>query len=157
MNINVPTGRQPSRLPWLMDRLLRERAIALGNTIEPTMLRTYNSALTSYLTFICAHNLPTSPTKDTLSFYVVYMSHHISPRSVTTYLSGIAQQLEPFYPLIREICNSKLVQHTLQGCFKSCSQPAANTPYPSLTSQQFSHTSAASLHRMTISFSCPCS
>ena len=123
MNINVPTGRQPSRLPWPMDRLLRERAIALGNTIEPATLRTYNSALTSYLTFIRAHNLPTSPTEDTLSFYVVYMSHHISPRSVTTYLSGIVQQLEPFYPLIREIRNSKLVQRTLQGCLKSCSQP----------------------------------
>jgi hypothetical protein len=106
-----------------MDRLLRERAIALGNTIEPATLRTYNSALTSYLTFIRAHNLPTSPTEDTLSFYIVYMSHHISPRSVTTYLSGIVQQLEPFYPLIREIRNSKLVQRTLQGCLKSCAQP----------------------------------
>jgi len=106
-----------------MDRLLRERAIALGNTIEPATLHTYNSALTSYLTFIRAHNLPTSPTEDTLSFYVVYMSHHISPRSVTTYLSGIVQQLEPFYPLIREIRNSKLVQRTLQGCLKTCAQP----------------------------------
>ena len=106
-----------------MDRLLRERAIALGNTIEPATLRTYNSALTSYLTFIRAHNLPSSPSKDTLSFYVVYMSHHISPRSVTTYLSGIVQQLEPFYPLIRDIRNSKLVQRTLQGCLKSCAQP----------------------------------
>jgi hypothetical protein len=123
MNLNIPTGCQPSRVLWPMDHLLRERAIALGNTIEPATLHTYNSALTSYLTFICAHNLPTSPTEDTLSFYVVYMSHHISPRSVTTYLSGIVQQLEPFYPLIREICNSKLVQCTLQGCLKSCAQP----------------------------------
>jgi len=106
-----------------MDRLLRERAIALGNTIEPATLRTYNSALTSYLTFIHAHNLSTTPTEDTLSFYVVYMSHHISPRSVTTYLSGIIQQLEPFYPTIRDIRNSKLVQHTLQGCLKICAQP----------------------------------
>ena len=63
------------------------------------------------------------PTEDTLSFYVVYMSHHISPRSVTTYLSGIVQQLEPFYPFIRETRNSKLVQRILQGCLKSCVQP----------------------------------
>ncbi len=123
MNFEVTSGRQPSREPWPMDRLLQERAIALGNTIEPATLRTYNSALTSYLTFICTHNLPTSPSKGTLSFYVVYMSHHISPRSVTTYLSGIVQQLEPFYPLIRDIRNSKLVQRTLQGCLKSCAQP----------------------------------
>ena len=59
MNINVPTGRQSSRLPWPMDRLFREQAIALGNTIEPATLHTYNLALTSYLTFIRAHNLPT--------------------------------------------------------------------------------------------------
>jgi hypothetical protein len=123
MNLEPSSGRQPARLPWPMDRLLWERAIALGNTIEPATLRTYNSALTSYLTFIRAHNLSTSPTKDTLSFYVVYMSHHISPRSVTTYLSGIVQQLEPFYPNIREVRNSKLVQRTLQGCLKPCSQP----------------------------------
>jgi hypothetical protein len=106
-----------------MDHLLRECAIALGNTIEPATLRTYNSALTSYLTFICAHNLPSSLSEDTLSFYVIYMSHHISPRSVTTYLSGIIQQLEPFYSLIRDIRNSKLVQCTLQGCLKSFAQP----------------------------------
>ena len=106
-----------------MDRLLRERVIALGNTIEPSTLRTYNSALTSYLTFVRAHNLSTTPTEDTISFNVVYMSHHISPRSVTTYLSGIVQQLEPFYPLIHEIRNSKLVQRTLQGCLKTLAQP----------------------------------
>jgi len=123
MNISFSSGRQPSRSPWPMDRLLRERAIALGNTIEPSTLRTYNSALTSYLTFVRAHNLSTTPTEDTLSFYIVYMSHHISPRSVTTYLSGIVQQLEPFYPLIRELRNSKLVQRTLQGCLKTCAQP----------------------------------
>ncbi len=123
MNFEVSSGRQPSREPWPMDRLLRECAIALGNTIEPAMLWTYNSALTPYLTFIRTHNLPTSPSEDTLSFYVVYMSHHISSRSVTTYLSGIVQQLEPFYPLIRDIRNSKLIQRTLQGCLKSCAQP----------------------------------
>ena len=40
-----------------------------------------------------------------------------------TYLSGIVQQLEPFYPLIRDIRNSKLVQRTLQGCLKTYAQP----------------------------------
>ncbi len=125
MNLNLPTGRKPLRAPWTMDRLLRERAIALGNIIEPSTLRTYNSALTSYLTFVRAHNLFTTPTEDTLSFYIVYMSHHISPCSVTTYLSGIVQQLEPFYPLIRDLYNSKLVQRTLQGCLKTCAQPTS--------------------------------
>ncbi len=123
MNINTPKGRQPNRQPWPLDRLIRERAIALGNTLNASTLRTYTSALTSYLTFVRAHNLPISPSEDTLSFYVVYMSHHISPRLVSTYLSGIVQQLEPFYPAIREIRHSKLVQRTLQGCTKTCALP----------------------------------
>ena len=122
MNMSSPVGWQPPRSPWPMDCLLRERAITLGNTIEPSTLRTYNSALTSYLTFIHTHNLSTTPNEDT-SFYIVYMSHHISPRSVSTYLSGIIQQLEPFYPLIQDVRNSKLVQRTLQGCLKTYAQP----------------------------------
>jgi len=44
------------------------------------------------------------------------MCHHIKPTSVTTYLSGICQQLEPYFPQIRSACNSALVHHTLQGC-----------------------------------------
>ena len=55
--------------------------------------------------------------------YFCVSLHHISPRSVSTYLSGIVQQLEPFHPLIREIRNSKLVQRTLQGCLKIHAQP----------------------------------
>jgi len=51
------------------------------------------------------------------------MSHHISPRSVTTYLSGTVQQLGPFYPSVRDIRHSKLVQRTLQGCMKMCALP----------------------------------
>jgi len=55
--------------------------------------------------------------------YFCVSLHHISPRSVSTYLSGVVQQLEPFHPLIQEICNSKLVQRTLQGCLKIHAQP----------------------------------
>jgi len=116
-------GRQPVRDTWPLDRFLRERAIALGHTLDASTLRTYNSAFTSFMTFIRAHNFPMPPSEDTLSFYIVYMSHHISPRSITTYLSGIVQQLEPFYPDIRTIRNSKLIQRTLQGCMKVHARP----------------------------------
>jgi hypothetical protein len=118
-----PRGRQPVRQPWPHDRLVRERAIALGHTIDLSTLRSYTSALTSYLTFVRAHNLPVEPTEDTLSFFTVYMSHHISPRSVGCYLSGIIQQLEPFFPDARVRRNSTLVQRTLAGCMKLLSQP----------------------------------
>jgi hypothetical protein len=117
-----PRGQQPLRQPWPHDRLVHEWAIALRHTIDLSTLRLYTSALTSYLTFVCAHNLPVEPTEDTLSFFTVYMSHHISPRSVGCYLSRIIQQLEPFFPDARVHRNSNLVQHTLAGCMKLLSQ-----------------------------------
>jgi hypothetical protein len=73
------------RLHWVIHLILRPST-------------TYSSALNSYLAFTRLHNFPTEPTEDTLSFFVVFMSRHINPRSVSTYLSGIAQQLEPFFP-----------------------------------------------------------
>lgn len=117
------TARQPHREAWPLQRLIHERALALGHTLEPSTIENYSSALNSYLAFVRLHNFAPEPTEDTLSFYVVYMSRHISPRSVSTYLSGIAQQLEPFFPSTRVIRNSKLVQKTLQGCLKLYSIP----------------------------------
>ena len=117
-------GRQPHREAWPLDRLVRERAVALGSTLDASTLRNYTSALTSFLTFLRLHNMPLPPTEDSLSFYIVFMCRHITPASVTTYLSGIIQQLEPFYPTIRDIRHSQLVQRTLQGCHKLYGQPA---------------------------------
>ena len=44
------------------------------------------------------------------------MSHHIEPRSVSTYLSGICQQLEPYFPNVRTARLSPLVERTMKGC-----------------------------------------
>ena len=44
------------------------------------------------------------------------MSHHIKPLSVTSYLSGICQQLEPYFPNVCSACNSSLVNRTIKGC-----------------------------------------
>jgi hypothetical protein len=46
------------------------------------------------------------------------MCHHINPRSVNTYLSGISQQLEYLFPEVKEARNSPLVRKTLQGCMR---------------------------------------
>ena len=120
-------------MPWPCEHLVHERAIALGSALEKSTLSNYSSALTSYLTFVRIHNLPAEPTEDNLSFFVVYMSHHINPRSVATYLSGITQQLEPYYLNVRSARNSTLVQHTLQGCLKLLGSPVTRKPALSLT------------------------
>ncbi|KAF9022931.1 hypothetical protein BDZ89DRAFT_917078, partial [Hymenopellis radicata] len=64
------------------------------------------------------HGLPIDPTEDTLSFFVVYMSAHIKPDSVGTYLSGICNKLEAYFPFVRATRRSYLVKRTLAGCRK---------------------------------------
>jgi len=107
---------QPQREPWSLDRLMHERSIALGLSIDNSSHLTYTSTLNSYLTFCKIHNFPIEPTQQTLSFFVVYMSAHIKPDSVNSYLSGICNQLEVYFPDIRKNRNSILVSRTLAGC-----------------------------------------
>ena len=78
--------------------------------------KNYSSASNSYLTFVRLHHLPVDPTPDTLSFFTVFMSHHINPKSVSAYLSGICQQLEPYFPNVRASRHTPLVDHMLKGC-----------------------------------------
>jgi hypothetical protein len=86
MNQGNRATRQPIRAAWSRDRLLHERAVALGHVIDKSTLSNYTSALNSYLHFVKIHELPVEPTPDTLSLYTVYMCHHINPCSVNTYL-----------------------------------------------------------------------
>jgi hypothetical protein len=46
------------------------------------------------------------------------MSHHIEPRSVISYLSGICQQLEPYFPDVCTSCHTPLVERTMRGCLR---------------------------------------
>ena len=109
-------SRQKHRLAWTRERLLRERAIALGQAIDLSTWKNYGSALNSYLTFVRIHDFPVEPTPDTLSFFTVFMCHHIKPDSVDSYLSGICQQLEPYFPSVRDTRKSVLCRRTLSGC-----------------------------------------
>ncbi|KAF7362575.1 hypothetical protein MVEN_00606200 [Mycena venus] len=51
------------------------------------------------------------------------MSAHINPRSVNSYLSGICNQLEPYFPDVRARCNSPLVTRTVAGCMRRYGTP----------------------------------
>jgi hypothetical protein len=97
-------SRQPSCTAWTRECLLHERAIALSHTIDESSAKMYSSHLQSYLTFCKLHDFSIDPTADTLSFYVVFMSHHISPKSVSAYLSGICNTLEPHsHPSVKSV------------------------------------------------------
>lgn len=113
---NLPRARQPHRPIWSKQKLIHERALALGEAIDMSMSKSYGSALNSYLSFVHSHNIPVEPTADTLSLYATYMSHFINPRSVNCYLSGICQQLEPHFPNIRDARSATVVKRTLIGC-----------------------------------------
>jgi len=106
-----------------MDRLIHERSILLGMSIDNSTANTYSSATNSYLAFCNLHNLPINPTPETLSYYITFQSSHISPRSVESYLSGICNNLEPFFPEIRSNRAAALVKRTLKGALRRHGRP----------------------------------
>ena len=69
--------------------------------------------------FFKIHHLSIDPTPGTLSIYITYQSHFISLSSVDSYLSGICNQLEPFYPDVWKHQGSVLVKQTLKGMWHS--------------------------------------
>ena len=123
MNRPSLPSRQRLREAWTPERLTFERSIALGFALESSTTTTYDSHLNSYLNFCRLHKREIDPTPDTLSFFVVWLSHHIEPRSVDSYLSGIVSKLELYYPHARANRRSQLVARTLKGCKRRLSQP----------------------------------
>jgi hypothetical protein len=114
--IDITLGsRQPLRLPWTLERLNLERSILLRLAIDESTALSYSSALNSYITFCKLHHLPIEPTANMLSYYVTYQSSFISPSSVNSYLSGICNQLEPWFPSVHANRTSQLVARTLKG------------------------------------------
>ncbi|KAJ7813944.1 hypothetical protein B0H14DRAFT_3477459 [Mycena olivaceomarginata] len=97
------------------DKLAARLAIALGYVIDKSTNLMYTSALNSYINFCTLHTFPLEPTNDTMSFFVIYMCHHIAPKLVDSYLSGICNQLESAFPDVRKVRASPLVKNTLNG------------------------------------------
>ena len=111
-------SRQPVRATWSCEHLEHARALALRSAIDASSAVAYSSALNSYISFCRLHNFPIDPTPDTLSFYTIYMAHHIKPSSVDSYLSGICNELESFHPDVRKNRWHQLITKTLRGCKK---------------------------------------
>jgi hypothetical protein len=117
--------RQPNREAWSLERLIHDRSVFLGMALDSSSFGAYLSHLNYYLTFCNLHHLPIDPTPDTLSYFVTFMSHHIQPRSVDTYLSGVANQLEPHFPHVRQSHLSPLVKRTVQGALRPLGRSAS--------------------------------
>ncbi|KAH6876459.1 hypothetical protein BKA70DRAFT_1083626, partial [Coprinopsis sp. MPI-PUGE-AT-0042] len=64
------------------------------------------------------HDIDIRPTPETLSLFITYTSFFINPRSVSNYLSGICQELEPYFEDVRTARCSRLVNQTLKGAMK---------------------------------------
>ncbi|KAG1873558.1 putative retroelement protein [Suillus subalutaceus] len=122
MNLWPTQSRQPIWEARTLERLQFERSLALGCAIESTTASAYVSHLNSYLNFCRLHHRAVEPTEDTLSFFVVWLSHHIEPCSVDSYLSGIVNHLETHFPHVREVRKSLLVTCTLKGCKRRLSK-----------------------------------
>jgi hypothetical protein len=113
---DTPTihARLATRMHRLVSRsALCEHAITLGHSIELSTMHAYNSHLQSYLSFCKIHDIPIEPTPDTLSFFVIFVSHYIKPSSVATYLSGICNCLKPHFPDVCSVRNSPVITRSL--------------------------------------------
>jgi len=121
--LGLTPGRQPSRQPWSLERLIQERATNLSLALETGTTQNYHSATRSWISFIEMHNFPLEPSADTLSFYISYMSTHVKVETIEGYLSGLASVLEPFFPDVRQHRKLPLVKQTLKGCHKRYTTP----------------------------------
>jgi hypothetical protein len=134
-----PSSKQPARPAWTLERLIYERSILLGMAIDTSTHLSYTSALNSYLTFCKLHDFDINPTPETLSLYVAYQSTFINPKSVDSYLSGIANQMEVFFPDVRLNRNSALVSRTLKGAKRRHGVPIRRKSPLSLGDLQIVH------------------
>ena len=81
--------------------------------------------MNSYLTFCLLHNLDVEPTPRNLALFITFQSTSINPKSVNSYLSGIANQLETHFPDVRVARKSALVTRALQGAKRRHGVPTA--------------------------------
>nr|AAZ14940.1 putative retroelement protein [Coprinellus disseminatus] len=88
----------------------------MGLKLDSSTWRSYASAYNSWREFVSIHHFPIEPNPTTLSNYIMFMCDYIKPSSVTSYLSGIVQMLEPYFPNIRTVRSSPIVRDTLIGC-----------------------------------------
>jgi len=81
MYLTPAKPRQPPRIAWSWT-FVHECAVTLSHALDNFYPDYLWISPTSYLTFCKLHNFPLDPLLDMLSFYIVFMCHHIKPNSV---------------------------------------------------------------------------
>jgi len=92
--IRVSTGSRQTQHGLTLE-CLSMTTIALAILLIIFPLTTTPIAI--YLAFCKLHNRHIEPTPETLSFMWFFMCHHINPWSMSAYLSGICNTLEPHF------------------------------------------------------------
>jgi hypothetical protein len=116
-------GRDRQRSAFPLQRLDDLVSEALSHTIDKSTAQSYDSHLSSYLSFCHLHGIVTTPSAQTLARYIVYMSNYISPTSMETYLSGISFRLRPHYPEISEVRNGPYTRSVVRGVKRMHGRP----------------------------------
>ena len=106
---------KPPDTPWSHDSLVAWCSYYVVSSLAPASQLAYTSALKSYHEFCHLHQLSPEPAVDSLSFFLTYRSLQLRPQTLSSYLSGICNQLEVFYPQVRELRRAPIVRHTLAG------------------------------------------
>jgi hypothetical protein len=117
--------QQPKREPWTEEMFVRHHMLVLGMQLNLRTWENYSSAYNSWREFVNIHNYPLHLNVTTMSNYVMFLSDHITVNSIVTYLSGIVMILEPYYPDIRQIRHSRIVQDTITGCRRLLNLPTS--------------------------------
>ena len=99
MTSHNPVPKQPIKEAWTHEQLKHKKALTLSSAIEGSSTASYSTALQSYLSFCHLHWFPINLTPDTLSFYVVWMCHYISPKIHWFLPFGYFQSTGTFPPL----------------------------------------------------------
>ena len=89
-----------------LDTWKHKRALALGSAIKQSSTASYSSVLQTYLSFCCLHHFLINPMQDTLSFYIVWMSHYITLNQLTLTSQVLPTSLNLSTPLSTSIANT---------------------------------------------------
>ena len=100
----------------MLEHLIYKCAVTLRHTIDCSTALTYFFHLQPYLIFCKLHMFPIKLIMDTLSFFVIFMSHYIKLFSINFYLSGICYELQFIFPNVYTAQCDLFVVRTLTGC-----------------------------------------